>query len=112
MLDIHGESAPSRAWRRFKETFFGVGGSALALLLGAAASAGSTWLSEGRSLRVRILIAFGFGLIGAVAAGSAWYAALFLKAPYSQRDAAREELSSAAVLEALLEAIADRLETG
>lgn len=36
----------------------------------------------------------GFGLIGAVAAGAAWYLTLLAMAPYRQRDAAREGLDN------------------
>jgi hypothetical protein len=95
-----------------KETFAGFGGGAFALLLGATASAASTWLSEGRSLNTRVLIAFGFGLIGAVAAATVWYLTFLAVAPYCQRDAARRDLAATVASEDVLGAIADRLQIG
>jgi hypothetical protein len=84
----------------------------LALLFGAAASAGSTWLSEGRSVNERAVIAFGFGLIGAGAAAGVWYVVLLVCAPYRQRDAARKELEDKVDYEELDAAITERLARG
>jgi hypothetical protein len=93
--DVHRETAPGRAWRRFQETFVGVGGAGWVVLWGAAASAASVWLSEGRSVNERVAIAFGFALLGAVVAAVLWYVALLLMAPYRQRDDARHDLALA-----------------
>lgn len=89
------ETAPARAKRGFRETFAGVGGGALALLFGAAGAAGSTWVSEGRSLNERVFIAFAFVIVGGLAAASLWYLVLLLTAPYRQRDEARAEVAEA-----------------
>jgi hypothetical protein len=70
-------------------------------------------------VNARVLIAFGFGLIGAVAAGLIWYLVLLVLAPYRQRDDARAsrvelitKLDKSGEMKELLDAIGERLRLG
>jgi hypothetical protein len=86
------EGAASRGWAMFAQSFVGIWGFFWIVAVGGVAAGGSTYVSEGQSLRARVMIAALFVIGGAIGGAVLWLLACIALAPRVQRDEARTAL--------------------